>query len=419
MFFARVVSVLIMVTGTCQRAAKECQGMQYYNKEVNECCFRCPQGQVTSSTCVKNTHKECGTCSEPNNFIIWSQKGPKCATCRSCRKESKLVEIQKCSLLTEAICQCEPGYYCETVMDSSCARCNPFTQCPPGKGVKRKGTSERDTECEVCRSTTFSNVYSATEACQPHTDCNKLHKVTAQRGNATADAVCGQPKNPAVIPSENNTPRQNMTYPKYATTSAATTPDTTIPPTTTSETSTVTTSGAAGEWSMVYVVAAIICVISLLVAFLLYWTQKICNLKLWKYFIQPELSGRTVITMEDNNKENVLQKENITLETYQRIENTQSDWKISKHEMHQGRDQMNNRIENIYIMNADTVLVGSVSEVPTHCRSAATECDNADSPLLVSRYPQQESSKCSTNDLMFSIEEEERESCAAKAMLEV
>ncbi|XP_073511560.1 uncharacterized protein [Phyllobates terribilis] len=396
---------------------QRCQGNQYYNGKENDCCFRCPQGLVTRSTCVKDINKECASCSEPNTFIDWSKNRPTCAACRRCKEESSLVPVQSCTLLTEAICQCKPGYYCHSPLHNTCARCNPFTPCPPGQGVKQKGSPMKNTECEVCPSGTFSDVKSATEVCKPHTDCDKLHLVTTRRGSTTSDALCG-----GLILSKNYTLRPDVTSIRYAVTSgpattSSTTPHTTAPDTTTSGTFTSITTRdiyETGEWSAVYVVAAIICAVSLLVAFLLYGKQKICNLKLWKNFIQPDLVGTV---MDVNAQENLLEKANVTPKSERRTESDNGT--MEENHGTQERDLMNNRIEHIYIMNADTVVVGSISEVPPRWRSVMTESDSRESPLLASRYPEQESSKLSANDLMISIEEEESESSAAKAILEV
>ncbi|XP_069597434.1 tumor necrosis factor receptor superfamily member 8-like [Ranitomeya imitator] len=428
MFFAQEISVLILITGICQKVAghRSCQGNQNYNEKENDCCFRCPQGLVTRSTCVKDINKECASCSEPDTFIVWSKNRPTCAACRRCKEESSLVTVQSCTLLTEAICQCKAGYYCHSPLPNTCARCNLFTQCPPGQGVKQKGSPMKNTECEACPSGTFSDVKSTTEVCKPHTDCDKLHLVTTRRGSTTTDALCGGP-----ISSKNYTLRPDVRSTRYvitstgsttsgsttsgSTTSSSTTPHTTTPDTTTSGTFTSITTRdiyETGKRSAVYVVAAIICAVSLLVAFLLYWQQNICNLKLWKNFIQPELVGRVT---DVNTQENLLQKENVTPES----ERKESDGTMEGNHGTQERDLMNNRIEHIYIMNADTVLVGSISEVPPRWRSVMTEGDSRESPLLASHYPEQESSTLSANDLMISIEEEEREASAAKAILEV
>ncbi|XP_075696745.1 tumor necrosis factor receptor superfamily member 8-like [Rhinoderma darwinii] len=431
MLFPHIISVLVMVAVTFQKATAQlrCQGTQYYNEKKNDCCRRCPQGLVTRSSCVKDINKECASCPESNYFIIWSQNRPKCTACRKCTKESFLVEIQSCSLLSEAICQCKPGYYCHTTLHNSCARCNAHTPCPPGRGVKQKGSPKKDTECEACPSGTFSDVNSATEGCKLHRDCDKLHQVTTRMGSDKADALCTGPIPTVLKSSENTTRGRDETHTTYPTTR-----DTTTPHRTTSGTFIATTTKAGaddtGKWSGgVYMVAGIICVMSLLIVFLLYWKKKICNLKIWKNFIQPELSRPQKTLMmykEENSKGNLLRRENsspfsdLTPETYHRTENTQKDCTMEdKHETQRGRDQLNNRIEKIYIMNADTVLVGSISEVPTRRRSVTMEFDSRESPILVSRYPEQESSKLSANDLMISIEEEERESCTAKAILEV
>ncbi|KAG8568331.1 hypothetical protein GDO81_013961 [Engystomops pustulosus] len=228
--------------------------------------------------------------------------------------------------------------------------------------------------------------------------------MTTRSGSATEDALCGGPIDQGLISS------QNFTYKTYTRSQASS--DTTTLYTMTSGTITSTTDEGANESdesSMVVILAVIICVISLLIAFFLAWKQKMCNLKLWKYFIHPGASGvpqKTVIPSMTENMEDLLKKGN--------------DGPLEdQHLIQPGRDQMNNRIEKIYIMNADTVLVGSVSEVPTCWRSVTTECDGQERGPLESHYPVQESSKLSANDLMISIEEEERESCAAKALLEV
>ncbi|XP_056398667.1 tumor necrosis factor receptor superfamily member 8 isoform X2 [Hyla sarda] len=426
MFFAHILSLLLVAAGTFQKATgqQRCEGPQYYNRKENDCCYTCPQGYVTRSSCVKDINKECATCFEPKEYIDWSWNPPKCQSCNICRKESDLVEIQSCSLLTEAICQCKPGFYCRTTLHNSCARCKSLKKCPPGQGVKQEGSHDKDTVCETCPSGTFSDVTSAAEACKAHTDCNKLHQVTTRRGSATADAECGGPKVPNLRPSENKT----LTNTKYVPTPDTTTTfNTTTPNTKTSVTFTSTTKdGAAdqGEWSSVYVVAAILCIISLLIAFLLSWRHKICNLKIWKNFLHPENSafqqGTVTTNMEENNEENLLGRENTSPESDQWSETTPNEWTTEERlETPQGRDHMGNRIEKIYIMNADTVIVGAISEAPSRFRPLTPESDSQESPSPASRYPEQESSKMSAKDLMFSIEEEERESCAAKAILDV
>ncbi|XP_069804039.1 tumor necrosis factor receptor superfamily member 1B-like isoform X2 [Dendropsophus ebraccatus] len=405
MFFAHIVFVLLMVAGTFQKAGgqKRCQA--------------CPQGYVTRSSCVKDIGKECATCSDPNEYIDWSYDRPRCWPCNICRPESNLVEVQSCSLLTEAICQCKPGFYCRTTLPNSCARCNPLRQCPPGQGVKQKGSPNKDTVCEACPSWTFSNVTSATEACKPHTDCNKLHRLTTRWGNATNDAQCGKSIDSNHLQSEKTT----LPYIKYRATPVTTTsPRTTAPPATSGTVISTTIVGAAepGEWSSVYVLAAIMCIISLLIAFFLVWKQKICDLKIWKNFFHPENPARTATDMEENTEEELLW--NTNPKSDQRSQTTAREKTTEETaEVPHGRDHMSNRIDKIYIVNADTVVVGSISDVSSRWRPVTPECDSQESPRMVSRYPEQESSKVSGNDLMYSIEEEERESCKAKAILDV
>lgn len=79
------------------------------------------------------------------------------------------------------------------------------------------------------------------------------------------------------------------------------------------------------------------------------------------------------------------------------------------------RDHTNNRIETIYIMKADTVIVGSISEVPGSKNCAARGCEsdvdiqeNTEEELEM-HYPEQETESFPGNDVMVPVEEEGKE----------
>lgn len=71
--------------------------------------------------------------------------------------------------------------------------------------------------------------------------------------------------------------------------------------------------------------------------------------------------------------------------------------------------------EKIYIMKADTVIVGSISEVPSGKNCAARGCEsNADAlenmeEELAMHYPEQETESFLGNDVMVPVEEEGKE----------
>ncbi|MEE6485266.1 hypothetical protein FKM82_014231 [Ascaphus truei] len=178
-----------------------------------------------------------------------------------------------------------------------------------------------------------------------------------------------------------------------------------------------------------YLAAGFICVTILVISLPLIWKKKICKMKLWlskrKGFTLYKFSPKKRITLfkykEESKEKRLLHGQSInpscdvTLEpeSYGRTEhvlkNTERQTE-DKAEMH-GRDHLNNRIEKIYIMKADTVLVGSISETPNRQVSVLIDCETnsnncKDNTQLATHYPEQESSKVPVNEVMLSVEEE-------------
>eukprot|EP00079_Xenopus_tropicalis_P028024 XP_012822552.2 PREDICTED: tumor necrosis factor receptor superfamily member 8 [Xenopus tropicalis] len=83
----------------------------------------------------------------------------------------------------------------------------------------------------------------------------------------------------------------------------------------------------------------------------------------------------------------------------------EKEWLVEEKTDMQSSDQMNNRIEKIYIMKAETVVVGS-RQISVSTDSESQSANYQDNTILASHYPEQESSKVSPNELMLSIEEE-------------
>ncbi|XP_072888597.1 tumor necrosis factor receptor superfamily member 5-like [Hemitrygon akajei] len=93
---------------------------------------------------------------------------------------------QDCTYSRNTICEPREGYYC---IDSwQVAR--KHTECPPGKGVKEKGTPFKDTVCEKCPDGTFSSEASTTEECKNWTVCETLNLKQVEPGSAEADVKC-------------------------------------------------------------------------------------------------------------------------------------------------------------------------------------------------------------------------------------
>ncbi|XP_072282449.1 tumor necrosis factor receptor superfamily member 8-like [Pyxicephalus adspersus] len=376
--------------------SSSCHSNKYYDPTQRRCCGNCPEGMEKRSSCIQDIKKDCAERCGAGRFIDWNQTPPRCATCNKCKKDDWLVEIQGCSLHTEAICQCQAGFYCQSSLGTTCARCVRHKECPHGQGVKTKGSAEKDTECEACPPGTYSNINSATEKCTPYTETST---------------------SASMIPSA----RQRHTTPRVHTVRHISATLTVLLPTTSAK-----DEDDRGKWNAGYIAAMIICILILLVALVMVLKQNPCRLKSWikkkKSFIQPNHRvDRTVITYQEDGKEqNSDQSQLISLDPCHRVEVGQIEQSAApKTEMQQGKDYLNNKIEKIYIMNADTVLVGSISEVPSRCqRSVMVESEEKKGLVLESRYPEQESSKVQGNDLMVSIEEEEREATTAKVILQ-
>ncbi|XP_068098484.1 tumor necrosis factor receptor superfamily member 8-like [Hyperolius riggenbachi] len=488
----RLLLLALIALVTCQVSAglRTCPGNGYYSETAGQCCQHCPKGLVKCDGCVQNAEKQCAESCNPGQFIDWESQHRECRSCNKCGKELFLVEVQACSMCSNAICACQTGYYCHSPASNerTCLRCEPHTACPTGQGVSQPGTKTQDTKCQECPPDTFSDISSTTERCKNHTDCGTLQKVTVRRGTRTADALCKDFAPPLLIgmkPSgvrpgedrisitpgvQHESPAPNPPLPPPTTKDGADIRETTAqtsecgecPPGTYCDSSpaaekcrkytdceklqkstvrkgTRTTDAVCGNKSSsgkltgLYVLAGIICVITLLIAFATALRRKLCHLKLWlknkRNFApqEPKTSNMLITYEEESNESVLLQRQNsaeshmVFLESCHKSEEAQNQQEADgRPETQQGRDQLNNRIEKIYIMNADTVFVGSISEAPNRpLRPVAVDGERRGSSALPSRYPEQESSKVTGSDLMLSVEEEEREDYTAKDTLQV
>ncbi|XP_070109349.1 tumor necrosis factor receptor superfamily member 8 isoform X3 [Equus caballus] len=90
----------------------------------------CPQG---SADC----RKQC----EPDYYL---ERDGRCTACVSCAGDD-LVEKTPCTWNSSRVCECRPGMFCATSATNSCARCVARPICPPGMVTKLQGAAERDT----------------------------------------------------------------------------------------------------------------------------------------------------------------------------------------------------------------------------------------------------------------------------------
>ncbi|XP_048153654.1 tumor necrosis factor receptor superfamily member 21 isoform X3 [Corvus hawaiiensis] len=153
------------------------------NEELT--CDKCPAGTYVSKHCTKSTLRECSPC--PDGTFTKHENGIE--RCHPCRKPCELPMIEKthCTALTDRECTCLSGTF---QMNDTCV---PYTVCPVGWGVRKKGTETEDVRCKPCPRGTFSDVPSSVMKCKPYTDCFGKNMVVIKPGTKESDNICGSP----------------------------------------------------------------------------------------------------------------------------------------------------------------------------------------------------------------------------------
>uniref|UniRef100_A0A2I2ZHA7 TNF receptor superfamily member 8 n=1 Tax=Gorilla gorilla gorilla TaxID=9595 RepID=A0A2I2ZHA7_GORGO len=94
----------------------------------------CPEG---SGDC----RKQC----EPDYYL---DEAGRCTACVSCSRDD-LVEKMPCAWNSSRICECRPGMICATSATNSCARCVPYPICAAETVTKPQDMAEKDTTFEA------------------------------------------------------------------------------------------------------------------------------------------------------------------------------------------------------------------------------------------------------------------------------
>ncbi|KAM6241171.1 tumor necrosis factor receptor superfamily member 8 isoform 2-T3 [Porphyrio hochstetteri] len=450
---------------TSLTSSRSCDTLRnwFYDETSQSCCYQCPPGYVKKKACPSDPEEDCMRCG-PEQYVSKASQKPQCDACVSCTEESDLVEKEPCSFNSSRVCECRPGLFCLLPVVNTCIRCQQHTVCKPGFGVKVRGTSTNDVTCEECPSGTFSDQNSSTDICKPHTNCAALNKVALHKGNATHDQVCLDALPTYLTPStlsmrfsnetnnpELRTPEENLVTIASVLLSATTenpssTPEKKVlPGTFPTSAKGETTTGGVVLWGV------ILSAIVLLVGMLLFWKWKVCKKRMFilkgKPHLCPVTPHRSRLTSQgsdlvkncekllltaDSGTEEELTERTPSLETNNNnlVSSTEKTYSpdLSLADVTQSsgsapdcpidtrvRDHTNNRIEKIYIMKADTVIVGSISEVPSGKNCAARACEsNEDAQESVEEemgmhYPEQETESFPGNDITVPVEEEGKE----------
>uniref|UniRef100_A0A8C3GQ89 TNFR-Cys domain-containing protein n=1 Tax=Cairina moschata TaxID=8855 RepID=A0A8C3GQ89_CAIMO len=402
----------------------------FYDETLQRCCYRCPSGYAKRKACPMDPAEDCMRCG-PEQYLNEESQKPHCDACVSCTKESDLVEKVPCSFNSSRVCECRPGLFCQTAVKYTCMRCQQHTACKPGFGVKIRGTSTTDVACEECPPGTFSDQTSSTDICKPHTDCAKLNKVAQSKGNATHDEVCLDQLPTYLTPGTFSTRFSNETNNSdllrleanlvtisSALLSAATTENPSSTPKENAPAGTLPTSDKGETTTGGLVWGVVLSVMLLLVGMLLFWKWKMCKKRILilkgKRPEEKELIDRNLPLETNNNLVSSTEKAyspDLSLTDVTQSNGNAPDCPVDS----RVRDHTNNRIEKIYIMKADTVIVGSISEVPGSKNCAARGCEsdvdtqeNTEEELEM-HYPEQETESFPGNDVMVPVEEEGKE----------
>ncbi|XP_074162337.1 tumor necrosis factor receptor superfamily member 8 isoform X3 [Sminthopsis crassicaudata] len=351
-----------------------------HNESNGRCCYHCPPDQVPRKSCPQGP-QDCRKKCDPDHYLEDKRKS-RCLACVSC-SEGDLVEKNPCTWNSPRVCKCQDGMFCATAVRFTCARCVKHSLCPPEARVKHQGTLEKDTVCEPCPPGTFSNYSSSAKDCLP---------------------------NPRIT---------NITEPSNTTADWSLTHDT--------ETVSPSLTGRPNPGSKpLFWVMTIFAVMFGLVVFL------VCQQKACRKGILQSYSPRKNCQQPRNlpKKANVSEKQGLMSsrpapETAKSMisfckESVGADLNAAENlgpgDISEPRpilEHTNNQIENIYIMKADTVIVGSVARV-SEGRNPSTTLEIEEKTLETDQsthYPEQETelSPGGHIEVMFSVEEEGKE----------
>lgn len=149
--------------------------------------------------CDDTKKTECAKC-EHGSFTAVQNHLTKCRPCKQCSPSNHQRPLIHCSATNNTVCECLPGFYCES---DACDHCRPVNRCQLGEGVKTPVNRTSDVICAPCEKGTFSNVTDFQSPCRPHTRCEDYGRVLKIPGTNKTDAVCGNFKSycPWMLPA--------------------------------------------------------------------------------------------------------------------------------------------------------------------------------------------------------------------------
>ncbi|XP_069335241.1 tumor necrosis factor receptor superfamily member 8 [Eulemur rufifrons] len=353
-------------------------------------------GPTQAQLCPRGS-ADCKKLCEPDYYLDGAGR---CTACVSCARDD-LVEKTPCSWNSSRVCECRPGMFCATSATNSCARCVAHPACPPGTVVKPPGMAVRDTTLEPPPPGT-------------HPDCS----TTPENSEAPASS-------PATLSSLVDSQTSKMLpIPTSAPGSLSSTGKPILDP---------------GPVLWVTVVLAV--VVGSGIFLLCRWRACRKRIRQKLHLCYPVQTFRPKLESVDSRprrspaprRDVLVAKQGLTspppvetcpgvgtacLDSLPLLDASPPGGSSSPRDLPEPRvstEHTNNRIEKIYIMKADTVIVGTVkAELPEGQALAGPAGPELEEELEVDHvphYPEQETEPPlgSCGDIMFSVEEEGKE----------
>ncbi|XP_053754924.1 tumor necrosis factor receptor superfamily member 8 isoform X1 [Panthera pardus] len=365
----------------------------------------CPQG---SPDC----RKQC----EPDYYL---DRDGRCTACVSCARDD-LVEKTPCTWNSSRVCECRPGMFCVTPVTNSCAHCVTRPVCPPGMATKPQGTAERDATHEP------------PPPLEAHPECSTNPEDSKAPTSATASPVSAADPQGSKEHGGGNTHTWGDTF-----------TSTSSPISFSSTGKPILVSGPVLFWMVMILVVVLVSISFLLCHWRACrkWIRQKLHLCYPAQTFRPTLEPvdsrprrnltqlRSCISVAEPGTEELglmgppvmetCPNGEVCLESMRLLDASPAGSPPSPRDLPEPRvtsEHTNNRIEKIYIMKADTVIVGTVrTEVPEGRGLAGPTGPELEEDLegdhAYPHFPEQETEPPlgSCGDVMFSVEEEGKE----------
>ncbi|XP_069894054.1 tumor necrosis factor receptor superfamily member 8 [Dipodomys merriami] len=435
----------------------------YHDQALGKCCYRCPSGWSRMRPCPQRS-ADCRKRCEPDYYL--NEVG-RCTACVSCLRDD-LVEKAPCVGNSSRVCECRPGMFCATSATNSCARCSPHSVCPAGQVVQVPGTAEQDTVCQrpplPGPSDTNPQDAKTPTSSAPQASARTSHpwRSSALRLGGTASLARTPRSRPGM--AERDTTLEPLplgTSPDYSTPKNSKTPaSTTLSPLLDSKTSRTVLISTRSLPStrkpilnagpvLLWVVTVLL--VSLGSGFLLLCQHRACRRRIGQKLhlcfpaqnFQPKLDpvdARPARTLSESTRISVTEfgpgslstaspppvelsppVGAACLESLPLLDASLAEGPSVPRDSLEPRvstEHTNNRIEKIYIMKADTVIVGTVKTEVPESRGLGGPGEPELEVDQAPHFPEQETEPPpgSGADVMFSVEEEGKEDSGPATM---